>query len=291
LAAYLLMLREGVEAALVVGILLAYLTQLNRRQDFKYVWWGTGAAAALSFGVGWVIYSTIGELDETSGRIAGGIVAFAACALLTWMIFWMARQSRSIKPALHTKVDQAVATGSALAIGSVAFVAVLREGLESALFLISTTIGEAVGRGLLLGAALGILTAVGIGYLIYRGGSRLNLRVFFRVTGMLLVLFAAGLVSKGIHTFQEAGVIPVIIEDLWNLPWADPSRSLFWNFAAGLFGWSSEPSLLMVLGYFGYLVPVSIKLWRATKPAPRLTPQVSGLEDAELRSGGVRRAT
>ena len=139
MAAFLLMLREGVEAALVVGILLAYLTQLGRREDFKFVWWGTGAAAALSFGIGWVIYSTIGELDATNERIAGGLVAFAACALLTWMIFWMAKQSRSIKPALHSKVDQAVATGSAFAIGTVAFVAVLREGLESALFLISTT--------------------------------------------------------------------------------------------------------------------------------------------------------
>jgi high-affinity iron transporter len=263
------MLREGVEAALVVGILLAYLTQLGRREDFKYVWWGTGTAAGLSLAIGWVIYSTIGELDQTDERIAGGIVAFAACALLTWMIFWMAKQSRSIKPALHSKLDHAVATGSALAIGSVAFVAVLREGLESALFLISTTVGDTGGRGLLLGAVLGILTAVGIGYLIYRGGTRLNLRMFFRVTGMLLVFFAAGLVSKGIHTLQVAGAIPVIIEHVWDLPWADPSRSLFWSFAAGIFGWSSDPSLLMVLGYFGYLVPVSIKLWGATKPAPK----------------------
>jgi high-affinity iron transporter len=275
MAAFLLMLREGVEAALIVGILLAYLTQLGRRQDFKYVWWGTAAAVALSLVVGGIIYSTVGEMDESSERIAGGVIAFAACGLLTWMIFWMARQSRSIKPALHSKVDMAVASGSAIAIGSVAFVAVLREGLESALFLISTTIGETAAGGQLLGGLLGILAAIAIGYLIYRGGSRLNLRIFFRVTGMLLILFAAGLVSKGIHAFQEAGIIPVLIERAWDLPWADPGQSLLWSFAAGLFGWSSDPSLLMVLGYFGYLVPVSIKLWRATKPIPSLTSQAS----------------
>jgi high-affinity iron transporter len=147
--------------------------------------------------------------------------------------------------------------------------------LESALFLISTTVGEEQGAGQLLGGVLGTLAAFAIGYLVYQGGSRLNLRLFFRITGVMIILFAAGLVAKGIHEFEEIDLLPPLIEHVWSLSFADPATSLFWQFMKSLFGWRPDPSLLAVLGYLAYLLPIGWSFLKATatpmtvsQPAP-----------------------
>jgi len=270
MAGFLLMLREGVEAALIVAILLAYLRRLDQTAERRWVWTGTLSAIAVSLMAGIIIYVTIGSLEGRAEEIAEGFVAAAAAGLITWMIFWMARQARLIRARLESQVDTALRAGSATALAFVAFVAVLREGLESALFMISATVGAESAINQLMGGVLGILAAVGIGYLMYQGASRLNLRSFFRVTGVLLILFAAGLVSKAIHEFQEAGVIGTIEEHVWDVGILDPSTSTAGQFLASLFGWTPNPSLLMVIGYLLYLVPV---LWAflsmtAAKPQP-----------------------
>lgn len=255
MAAYLLMLREGVEAALIVGILLAYVRRLDRRQEARWIWVGTMGAVFLSVLAGMVIFSTIGTLDERAEEIVEGTIAWVAAGLLTWMIFWMGSRAKAIRRHLESEVDQALSTGGS-ALAAIAFVAVLREGLESALFLISTTIGAESSGFQFLGGALGLATAVVIGYGIYRGGSRIDIGLFFRVTGALIILFAAGLVAKGIHEFQEVGMLPVVLDPLWDLNILDPDTNVVGEFAKSLFGWRPDPSLLMVIGYLAYLIPI-----------------------------------
>jgi high-affinity iron transporter len=250
------MLREGVEAALVVAILLAYLNRLGVKSHIRWVWIGTLSAAFLSLIVGVVIYNTVGSLEGRAEELTEGVVAFAAAALLTWMIFWMGKNARQLRGKLEADAASAVEVGGVGALAAVAFVAVMREGLESALFMISTTVGETASGREVLGGTLGLLAAIGVGYLVYRGGSRINLRLFFRVTGFLIILFAAGLVSKGVHEFQEVGVLPIIIEPLYEVPFGDPDVSTVARFAKTMFGWSPGPSLLMVISYWSYLVPI-----------------------------------
>lgn len=269
MAAFLLMLREGVEAALIVAILLAYLDRLERRSSSGAVWIGTGAAVVLSVAVGAVLWGTIGGLEGTAEAVTEGVIAAVAAVLLTWMIFWMGRQARGLRSQLHAQVDVALGSGQMQALGLIAFIAVLREGIESSLFMISTTIGETSNGSEIVGGVLGLLTAVGIGYLFYKGSHRIDLRLFFRVTGVLIVLFAAGLVAKGVHEFQEVGALPTFVEHLWNVGVLDPATSTTGRFLGSLFGWDPDPSLLMVLGYLAFIVPVGTSFLRMTRrPAP-----------------------
>lgn len=270
-SAFVLMLREGLEAALIVAIVLAYLKRLDRERDFRSVWLGTGAAVGISLVVGAIIFAVLGELEGAAEEITEGIIAFTAAGVLTWMIFWMGRQARFIKGELQAKVDRAVATGSTFALASIAFIAVLREGLESALFLLSTTVGEESGMGQFSGALLGVIGAVAIGYLVYRGSRAVNLRLFFRVTGIVILLFAAGLVAKGIHEFQEVGYIATANEHLWDVTGVtllNPDASQFGDFLKGLFGWSPNPSIEMVLAYFLYLIPIGGTFLLQTRKIP-----------------------
>lgn len=261
------MLREGLEAALIVGILLAYVARRQGGRESRWIWAGTASAAVLSVAAGIVIFNTIGSLDERSEEIAEGVVAFIAAGLLTWMIFWMGSQARYMRASLENRVDLAFASGSVAALAAIAFFAVLREGLESALFMISTTVGSDANGFQLLGGALGLAVAVGLGYLIYRGGTRIDIRLFFRVTGTLIVLFAAGLVAKGIHEFQGVGLLPVLADPILDLGVFDPDTNIVGRFGKSLFGWRPDPSLLMVVGYLAYLIPVGLKFLAMTSGA------------------------
>jgi len=203
----IVMLREGFEASLIVGIVLAFLQRTGRREAFWPVWIGTAAALALSVGVGGTLFAIGAELEgRAEALFEGGAMLFAA-ALLTWMIFWMRRQARTIKRELELQVEHALAKGSAFALGLVAFVGVLREGVETALFLFGTVEGS---NALVAStsAAVGLAAAVFLGYLFYRGASRLDLRRFFTVTSVLLLLFAGWLLANGLHELAEAGLFP-----------------------------------------------------------------------------------
>lgn len=284
---FLIMLREGLEAALIVAIVLAYLRRLDRKGDFGSVWMGTGAAVAISLIAGGIIFAVLGELEGRAEEITEGIVAFSAVGVLTWMIFWMGRQARFIKGELHAKVDAAVATGSTFALAGIAFVAVLREGLESALFLLGTSVGSDSNAAQLTGGLLGVAAAAGIGYLVYSGSRRVNLRVFFRVTGILIILFAAGLMAKGVHEFQEAGIVGSVNEHVWDassVSALDPDASQTGEFLKGLFGWSPDPSLEMLAVYFLFLIPIGATFLVQTKQVPRSVP-AAGAQPA--RSAGV----
>ncbi len=250
------MLREGVEAAIVVAILLAYVDRVQQAGQKRWIWLGTIGAVGISLAVGLVLWITVGGLEGSAEKLVEGVIAAVAAGLLTWMIFWMGRHARSMRDKLEMSVDVALTVGGTLGLATIAFVAVLREGLESALFLISTTVGDSSGAAQLLGAVLGIAGAVAIGYGIYRGAESIDLRRFFRVTGILIIFFAAGLVSKAVSEFQEFGLIPIYVEHIYQLTILDPDTSLIARFLKSLFGWRNDPSLLTVVSYFAYLIPV-----------------------------------
>lgn len=270
MSAFFVMLREGVEAALIVAILLAHLDRLSATKQRRWVWIGTLSAVAVSVIVGVVLWNTVGGLEGRAEALTEGVIAFVAAALLTWMIIWMGLQARGLRSKLHAQVDDALAVGGTTALAALAFVSVVREGIESALFMLSTTVGAGSSSAQVLGGLVGLAAAVVIGYLFYAGTHRIDLRLFFRVTGVLIILFAAGLVTKGVHEFQELGLLPTISEHVWNLGFLDPSTSTVGAYLNSLFGWTPDPSLLMVASYLAYIVPVSWTFLRMTvKPAAR----------------------
>ena len=207
MGAGVVMLREGFEASLIVGIVLAFLDRTGRRDGFAAVWAGAIAALALSITVGAALFIVGAELEGTAEAVFEGVTMLIAAGLLTWMIFWMRRQARSIRKDLEGQVQTALATGSSLALAFVAFVGVAREGVETALFLFSSVEGSNTIISL-ISAALGLVVAIGLGYAFYRGSSRLDLRKFFTITSGLLLVFAGWLLAMGLHELSEGGVIP-----------------------------------------------------------------------------------
>ena len=211
----LVVLREGFEASLVVAVVLAFLDRSNRRDGFVAVWIGIALALGVSAIVGITLFAVGAELDGTSEYLFEGITTIVAAALLVWMIFWMRRQSRSIRTDLEGKTRAALADGSAIGLGAVAFVGVLREGVETSLLLFSTT-GTTSPLVSLVSAVLGLTLAIGLGYAFYRGSHRLDLRRFFAVTSAILLVFAGWLLAKGLEELAEAGVIPESQLILWG---------------------------------------------------------------------------
>jgi high-affinity iron transporter len=271
-SAFLIMLREGLEGALIVAILLAYLKRLDRRGTIS-VWVGSLAGVAVALVAGAIVFAVLGRLHGRAEAITEGVVAFSAAGVLTWMIFWMSRQARFIKGALHAKVDAALATGSSAGLASIAFVAITREGLESALFMLGTTVGARSHVQEFIGGSIGLAGAAIIGYLVYRGSRLVNLRWFFRVTGALIILFAAGLLATGIHEFQEGGLIPSLHDHIWNLSHVtllNPDRSTVGEILKGLLGWSPAPSIEMVMVYVLFLIPIGAMFLLQTRKVPIL---------------------
>jgi high-affinity iron transporter len=262
MSGFLVMLREGVEAALIVAILLAFLVRSDQRAGVRWVWYGTAMAALASLVAGVLIFRTIGSLEGRAEQISEGSVALLAAALLTWMIFWMGSHARSIKTQLEGEANAALVSGGMFGLAAVAFIAVAREGLESALFMISVAVGSSSETAQFVGGLLGLAGALTVGYLVYRGGRRIDLRLFFRVTGVLIVVVAAGLVGKAVHEFQEAGLLPVIIEHAWTIGFLGSGQ--LGAFTETLFGISADPSAMTVAVYWIYLVPVMVEFLRRT---------------------------
>ena len=262
MGAALLTTREGLEASLIVGIVLAYLAKTGNRRYFNVIWAGTAAAVALSVITGAALFFTVGELEGRSEQIFEGIAMLSAVAVLTWMIFWMRKQAANIKRELEAKLEGAIAAGSAVGLASVVFFAVLREGWETALFLFaisesSSPLSTAVG------AVVGLAISISLGVALYMGSRRLNLRQFFTVTGTLLIVFAAGLLAHGIHEFQEAGILPETIEHVWNTNGIISEDSTLGEFLTALLGYNGDPSLLEVVAWAAYLTAA---LWFFLRP-------------------------
>ena len=264
-------LREGVEAALIVSIVLAYLGRTGRGDQAGRVWLGTALAVALSVVVGAVIFTTVGELQAPYEQIFEGTTLLVAAAVVTWMLFWMRRQSRSVKGELQAAVERVVGSGSAWGLAALAFTAVIREGLETSIFLVGqATSARAEAVWVLVGALVGIAIASAIGYGFYRGSKRLNLAAFFRWTGIGLVFIAAGLLSHGIGEFVEIGA-------LGSGPWTAaafdltrvlPDESGVGAFLRAILGYSAEPAVLTFVAHVAYLAAVLVLYLRPARSAP-----------------------
>jgi len=256
LIAFLITLREGLEAALIVGITLSLVRRLDKSKQTSPVWWGVFAAVVASI-AGGIALNALGIAFEGRGEeIFEGIAMLTAAGVLTWMIFWMQRQSRNIGKTLESEVKQATESGtSTWALFSLAFVAVLREGIETVLFMTAAAFGSTPGETL-FGGGLGLAVAIALGWLIFVGGRELNLKRFFGATGILLLLFAAGLAAHGVHELQEARLLPVFIEHVWDLnPLLDENGTLG-SFLKALFGYNGNLALLEVVVYGLYLMVI-----------------------------------
>jgi len=255
LASFLLSLREGIEAALIIGIVIGALRKMRHMELIPAVWYGTISAVLVSV-AGGVLLTVFGlSLEGTAEQIFEGVAMLLAAGVLTWMIFWMSRQARTIKDDLEGEVHKAAFEGGRRGLFALAFLAVVREGIELALFLTAATFASDA-QSTILGALLGLGLAIILGWGLFASTIRLNLRRFFQVTGFLLILFAAGLVAHGVHEFNEAGVIPSVIEHVWNVnPILDENSTLGLMLKA-LFGYNGNPSLTEVLAYFAYYVAI-----------------------------------
>jgi high-affinity iron transporter len=276
LATFFLMLREGLEAALIVGIVAAYLVKVGRRDALPKVAIGVGAAIGLSIAIGLVVTLTIERLPLVVQETLEGVAAVLAVAVLTWMLFWMRRQGRALKGELEHSVDLAISEGTTLALVGLSFVAVIREGVETVLFLIPILSFNGTGLDVVVGGLVGLVVAAGFGWAIFVAGLRVNLRRFFTVTGTVLIFVSAGLVAFAVAEFGEAGFF-ANAGVAFDLNGVLPDQGALGSVLRGLFGYRSAPTPLELLGYVAYLVPV-LALFIADRPLIRrpAPPAVAG---------------
>jgi high-affinity iron transporter len=267
LPTFLLSLREGLEAALIIGIVLGALNKIRRTDFSPAVWLGTLGAVGVS-ALTAILLTLFGmSLEENAEQIFEGITMLIAAGILTWMIFWMGKQARFLKGELEAGVNKAAATTGKRAMFWLAFIAVVREGIELALFITAAFFAgdeSQVSRNIiqtLAGTILGLGTAALLGWTLFATTVRLDLRRFFQVTGFLLILFAAGLVAHSVHEFNEVGWIPSVIEHVWDVNAILHEDSLAGQLLKTLFGYNGNPSLTEILSYFIYLAVVTV-LWR-----------------------------
>ena len=262
ISALFIAFREGLEAALIVAIVIGYLIKIGRKQRVRYAWAGVLAAVAASAALAFGIQAIGAKLEGRAEQLFEGATMILAVGVLTWMIFWMRYQSRTMKSALEREVHSAVSLGHNWGLAAVAFVAVFREGVETALFL-SAAAFASDGMGTLLGASLGLTLAALAGYLIYASSVRLNVRMFFGVTSVLLLVFAAGLLAHGVHEFQEAGVLPTLNQHVWNTNPILDEKSPVGEVLKAVVGYNGNPSLEEVVAYGAYwlLALVGVRWW------------------------------
>ena len=277
LATYLIGLREGLEATLVVSILVAFLVKSDRKDRLPQVWAGVGLAVALSVFFGWLLsYTSTTLLQKYEHReLFEAITSVAAVVFVTWMIFWMRKAARSMAGELRGKLTDALGVGS-IAVGVMAFLAVVREGLETSLIFYSAVQGASANKGPLLALLGGIVTAVLIGFLMYATAVRINLTVFFTVTGALLILVAAGILKYGMHDFQESGVLPGLNNLAYDISGVLSPDAWYTALLTGMFNITPTASVLEVIAWVAYGLPVlCLFLFRspAKKPTPAPVPQ------------------
>jgi high-affinity iron transporter len=249
---FLIGLREGLEAALVVGILVAYIVKLNRREVLPRMWLGVALAILISLGLGAALTFGAYGLSFQAQEVIGGTLSIIATGFVTWMIFWMRRSARTLSTGLRSEVDSHLA-GAGWGLVLVAFLAVGREGIETALFIWAAV--NASGSTLLplIGAALGIGIASLLGWLIYRGAIRINLSKFFTYTGAFLILVAAGVLAYGIHDLQEGGVLPGLTALAFDVSANVPPQSWYGSLLKGVFNFSPETTWLQAIVWVVYV--------------------------------------
>jgi high-affinity iron transporter len=277
--------REGLEAGLIIAIVLSYLSRMDQRRYWRPVWWGVGLAFFGSVAAGVILEATANELSGATLDAMEGSAMFLAVVVLTTMIFWMRRQAATIGRHLRAQVDVAISTGSALALTLLAFTAVGREGLETVLFLFAGSSSADSALFYWLGTGVGLGIAAALSYVVYTGGSRLPLGAFFNITGLVLIVLAAGLLVNGLKELHEVRWVPNLGPHLWDTYEIIPDNSDLGRFLSTIFGYDSSPYLGLVVAHLAYLVSVLafFVLGRERLAAPARKPVAapgSGLERA-----------
>ncbi|GAB3454233.1 iron uptake transporter permease EfeU [Kineococcus endophyticus] len=262
LATFVIGLREGLEASLIVGIVSAFLVQRGERRALRFVWVGVVAAVVLCVGVAAALQAATQSLPQREQEQLETVLALVAVAMVTWMVVWTTRNARTLRTDLETSVSSALARGSSWALVAMAFLAVLREGLETSVFLLATYQASGSSATGALGATLGIALAVVLGYLLYRGGVRIDLARLFRVTGVVLVLVAAGLVMSAAHTAYEAGWLLAGQEKVLDLTAVVAPGTVRSALLTGVLGWQPRPTKAELVGWLVYLVPMLVVVLR-----------------------------
>ncbi len=284
LATFVIGLREGLEAALIVGIVAAFLRQRGRSDALRLVWLGVGVAVAICLAIGIALQVWSGSLPQAQQEALETVVGAVAVGIVTYMIVWMRRHARGLKRDLEDAASVALAQGTTWALIAMAFFAVMREGLETSVFLLAAfnASGSALAAG--AGATLGVVVASAIGYGIYRGGVRLDLARFFRLTGIVLVFVAAGLVATALHTAHEAGWIDVGQAQLLDLSAIAAPGSVQAALLTGALGIQLRPTVIETLGYLLYLIPMALYVaWpqpRRPRPVVAAPAATSALTEA-----------
>ena len=252
-ASFVLALREGLEAALLIGLLLGTLKKLGHTEYQGMIWFGAGLAIIVSGAAGYLSNVLGASFEGRNEEIFEGITMLLAAGLLTWVILWMRTQSRGINERLAANIKEVVSNQNQFALFSLTFIAVIREGIELALFLVTVSL-DIDGREVLLGASLGLAAVTVVAFLSFKSLIRLNISRFFQVTSIILVLFAAGLVAHGVHEFNEVGFIPPVIEHLWDINHIIDEKSPSGELLKALFGYNGNPSLTEMVAYIMYFV-------------------------------------
>ena len=277
LSTLLIALREGLEASLIVGILIAYLVRAGRREALPAIWGGVAVAAILSLALGALLSFTSAQLSVRGEELFAGVTSLLAVALVTWMVFWMKRTARGIAHQLHGKVDNALGMGS-FALALVAFLSVGREGLETSLFLYANFKAVSYNTAPLLGLILGLCSAIALGVLIYKRSIKLNIAKFFRVTGVALIVVAGGVLIHGVGEFQSRGDIGGVNSTIWKF---GGDQSVFITILDGTFGISNVMTWLQITVYLIYL---TITLVGFLQVLPASAPTASRLTTSSPKS-------
>jgi high-affinity iron transporter len=271
LPTFVIGLREGLEASLIVGIIAAFLIQQGKRDALRAMWIGVALAVGLCAGAAIVLEAVGSSLPFKQREMLEGTLALIAVAGVTYMIVWMRRHARDLKRSLEEHAESALLAGSTMALVGMAFFAVLREGLETAVFMLAAFQSSSNPAATGVGAILGVATAIVLGYALYRGGVRINLARFFRITGFVLVLVAAGLLSSAVHEFAEAGVVTVLQSSAFDLSWLVNPGTVQASLLTGMLGLQPVPNVAEVLVWLAYAIPMgAYVLWpqpRRTQPA------------------------
>lgn len=272
LATFVIGLREGLEASLIVGIIAAFLAQRGERRALRPMWLGVGVAVGLCAAVAVVLYGVGQSLPFREREMLEGVLALVAVAGVTYMIVWMRRHAHGLKRTLESEAESALLTGSVAALVAMAFLAVLREGLETAIFMLAAFQGSTDPAATGTGAVLGVGVAVGLGYAMYRGAVRIDMARFFRATGLVLVLVAAGLLASAVHEFAEAGLVTALQGRALDLSWLVVPGSVQASLLTGLLGFQPSPTVAEIAIWLAYAVPMTIYVLRpagarSTRPA------------------------
>ncbi len=284
LVSFLITFREALEAALIIGIIAAYIARMGRKDLYRYLYTGIIGAVVASTGVALVFKLIYGELEGIAEGLFEGAVALTAAAVLTYMIFWMASNSKKIKGELQEKIDISISQGQMLGIAALSFISVFREGVETVLFLGTLAISSPLDT--LTGFILGVVAVVFLSFVMFKGIYRLDVSRFFKYTSILLILFSAGLIATGVHGLNEAGIIPPVIEHVWDInPPVNPDgtypplheNGIIGSSLKSLVGYDASPSLTEVLAYIGYWAVIGLFVYRNY-----MIPEKSKVEEVKI---------